>query len=121
MLQRNSVINVGIYNKNTAIAMSVITFSILGTVFLYRVCAPLSKYRKVVLICSASVNIVSLLITGVVSHLTHTTEPILRIPYVDMGGPAYFVMFLIIVLYATIYLFVYRLISINKGESSNEN
>ena len=121
VLQRNNLINVGIYNKNTAIAMSVITFSILGTVFLYRVCSPLSKYRKIVLIGSASVNFITLLMTCIISHALNTTEQILRIPYIDMGAPAYFVTFLIIILFAGIYLFIYRLIEINKGDESNEN
>ena len=121
VLQRNNLINVGIYNKNTAVAMSVITFSVLGTVFLYKVCSPLSKYRKIVLIGSASVNLVALLVTCIVSHALHTTELILRIPYVDMGAPAYFITFLIIILFAGIYLFIYRLIEINKGDESNEN
>ena len=121
VLQRNNIINVGIYNKNTAVAMSVITFSVLGTVFLYRVCSPLSKYRKIVLISSASVNIITLVVTCVISHALHTTEHILRIPYIEMGMPAYFITFLIIVLFTGIYLFVYGLIEINKGEASNEN
>ena len=121
LLQCSNLINIGIYNKNTAIAMSVITFSILGTVFLYRVCSPLSKYRKYVLFGSAAVNFVSLLITCIVSNGLHITEQILRIPYIEMGAPAYFVTALIIVLFAGIYLFVYRLIEIRKGDSPYED
>ena len=121
ILQRSGHLNVGIYNKETAVAMSVVTFSVLGTVFLYKVCSPLSKYRKYFLIGSASVNIITLVITCIVSNVFHTTEPILRIPYIEMGIPAYFVTFITIILFSGIYLFIYRLIEINKGEILDEN
>ena len=117
LLQSNNLLNVGIYNRDTAIAMSVITFSVLGTVFLYKVCAPLSKYRKIVLICSASSNLLALIVTAIVSYAAKITEPVLKIPYLEMSIPAYFVVGIIILLFAAVYLFVYRLVEIHKGEN----
>ena len=123
LLQKNNVLNLGIYTKDTAVAMSVITFSILGTVFLYRVCAPLSKYRKIVFTCSASINLTVLLVTGIYSYARKLTspEPLLKIPYHEMSGPAYLTMAIIIVLFAAIYMFVYKVIEIKKEGDKKEN
>ena len=122
LLQNNHIINVGIYNRNTAIAMSVITFSVLGTVFLYRVCSPLSQYRKIVLICSASTNALALIITAIVSYAANITEPVLKIPYLDMGGVSYLTTAIIIAIFAAVYLFVYKIVEIHKGDKTeNEN
>lgn len=119
ILQRNGALNFGIYSKDTAVAMSVITFSVLGLVFLYRVCSPLTKYRKIVLLSSIGVNAVTLLTTAIVSYAAKLTtpEPVLKIPYYEMSGPAYLTMIVIIVIFAAIYLFAYRLIDIRKGEN----
>jgi len=39
-----------------------------------------------------------------------------------MSGPAYFITAAIILVFAAVYLFVYRIIAINKGEKiDNEN
>ena len=62
-----------------------------------------------------------MIITCIVSHGLHITEQILRIPYIEMGAPAYFTTALIIILFAGIYLFVYRLIEIKKGDTPDEN
>ena len=122
VLQRSGLMNLGIYSRECAIAMSILTFSVLGTVFLYKVCSPLSKYRRIVLICSASVNILSLLVTGIVSFAAKITEPVLQIPYLEMNGPAFLATTIIILVCASIYLFVYQIIDIVKKEDSkNEN
>ena len=121
LLQLSNSINIGIYNKNTAVAMCVLAFSILGIVFLYKVCSPLSKYRKIVLIGSASVNALALIITCIVSYARHIEEPILRIPYLEMSGPAYLTTAIIIVAFAAIYLIAYAFVSVFKGDNKNEN
>ena len=124
LFQKHGIINIGIYSKDTAIAMSVITFSILGIIFLYRVCSPLTKFRKIVLICSAAVNAVVLMVTAIVSFAANlkTPEPVLKIPYYEMSGPALLTMIIIIVMFAAIYLFVYKIIDIKQGEvKENEN
>ena len=116
LFQKNGLVNFGIYSKECAVAMSIITFSLLGTVFLYKVCSPLSKYRKIVLICSASVNVAALLVSGIVSYAINKTESILQIPYLQMSGPAYLIIAIIITMFAATYLFIYRIIAIKKGE-----
>ena len=117
LLQTKGVANFGIYNRGCAIAMSVITFSVLGVICLYRVCSPLDKYRAIVLICSAVVNAVALILSAVFTYkFGHPERRLLRIPFDDMSGPAYLTMAIIIIVFAAVYLYVYRLIEIKKGE-----
>ena len=116
LLQTKGLANFGIYNRGCAIAMSVLTFSVLGVVCLYRVCSPLDKYRTVVLICSAVVNAIALIVSGILTYnLGHPENRLLRIPFTDMSGPAYLTTVIIIVAFATVYLYIYRLIEIKKG------
>ena len=122
ILQQNGLTNLGVYSKECAVAMSIIAFSILGTVFLYKVCSPLSKYRRIVLICSASVNILALIVTAIVSLSMNIVEPVLQIPYIEMSGVSLITTLIIIIAFASIYLFVYQIVTIVKKEDSkNEN
>ena len=121
LLQTKGVANFGIYNRGCAIAMGVLTFSVLGVVCLYRVCSPLNKYRAIVLICSAVVNAAALIISGILTYkLGHPENRLLRIPFDDMSGPAYLTTAIIILVFAAVYLYVYRLIEIKKGESTQD-
>ncbi len=117
LFQKNGLLNLGIYSIDTAIAMSVIVFSILGLIILYKVCSPLNKYRSIILISAAVINVVLLMVTLIVTLLTNKVEPILQIPYLEMNGPAYLVTGIIIAVFAAIYLFVYNIIDIKKGEN----
>ena len=122
LFQKHGLISWGIHTRDTAIAMSIIAFSLLGTVFLYKVCSPLSKYRRVVLICSASVNVLSLIASAIVTYATNKTEVILQIPYLEMGGPAYLITAIIVAVLAGIYLLTYQAIAAYKGkDNKNEN
>ena len=121
LLQEKGLANFGIYNRGCAIAMSVITFSVLGIVCLYRVCSPLNKYRAIVLASSAVVNALALILSAIFTYkLGHVEQRILRIPFTDMSGPAYLTMAIIIIVYAALYLYIYRLIEIKKGEHVKE-
>ena len=122
ILQNNGLANFGIYNKECAVAMSIIAFSVLGTIFLYKVCSPLNKYRRIVLICSASVNIIALLITAIISLSMNIVEPFLQIPYIEMDGVSLITTLIIIVALAAIYLSAYQIVTIVKKEDfENEN
>ena len=120
LLQKNGVVSWGVYNRSAAIAMSIVAFSLLGTVFLYKVCSPLTKYRRIVLLCSAGVNITAIIVTAVVSHAASITEPVLQIPYMEMSGPAYLITALVVIILATIYLSVYKIIEIKNGEDKQD-
>ena len=79
------------------------------------------KYRAVVLACSAVVNAVALILSAIFTYkLGHVEQRMLRIPFNDMSGPAYLTMAIIIIVYAALYLYIYRLIEIKKGEHVKE-
>ena len=114
VLQRNGVLNWGIYTKETAIAMSIIAFSLLGLAVLYRVCCPLTKYRRVVFICVVAINVLFILITSIVSVVNQITEPVLQIPYIELSGPAILVTSFIIAILAALYILSYRILNAIK-------
>ena len=121
-LQYKNVLSLGIYSNDSAKAMSIIAFSLLGTVFLYKVCSPLTKYRKIVLICSASINVTMLVLTGILSFaLTLDTDPILGIPYLEMGGPAFAVTAIVVLILGSLYLLISYLVSLKKGVNEDED
>ena len=114
VLQRNGVLNWGIYTKETAIAMSIIAFSLLGLAVLYRVCCPLTKYRRTVFICVVAINVLFILVTSIVSVVNQITEPVLQIPYIELSGPAILVTSFIIAILAALYILSYRILNAIK-------
>ena len=120
VLQRNKMLNLGIYSRDCAVAMSVITFSILGIAFLYKVCSPMSKYRFAIFVSIAVINVLFLTVTSIVSLVMGIIEPVLQIPYIEMSGAAVLTTAIVTIVCATLYLFVYRVIAIKKGDK-NEN
>ena len=121
-LQYMNVLNLGIYTNDSAKAMSIITFSLLGTVFLYKVCSPLTKYRKIVLISSASINVAMLAITCIISFARNLeVDPILGIPYLEMGGPAFMVTAIVTLVLGSLYLLISYLVSLKKGVIKDED
>ena len=122
ILQRNALLNLGIYSRKGAVAMSVIVFNALGIAFLYETCLPLTKYRRIVLIGSASVIIISLAVTAIISFSMNITEPVLQIPYLEMNGVSFITILITIIVTASIYLLIHQIISIaKKEETKNEN
>ena len=120
VLQRNGLTNLGVYSRECAVAMSIIVFSVLGTVFLYEICLPLNKYRRVVLVCSASASLLALIVTAIVSYIANIIEPVLQIPFIEMDGVSFITTLIVAIAFAAIYLFVYQIISIVKKEDSKD-
>ena len=96
--------------------MSVITFSILGIAFLYKVCSPMSRYRFIIFLSIVATNVVFLTVTSIVSLVNHIVEPVLQIPYIEMSGPALITTIIVTVVCVAIYLFVYQIVAIQKGD-----
>ena len=115
-MQGNNIINFGIYTKGCAIAMSVLIFSVLGLVCLYKVCSPLDKYRTIVLLGTVVVNAALIVMTLIITFAIDKTESLLQIPYLEMSAPAVFTTIIITVVFAAIYLFAYYLVNIMKGK-----
>ena len=80
----------------------------------------MSKYRRIIFISIAAINVVSLTATSIVSLVNHIVEPVLQIPYIEMSGPAVITTAIVTIVCAALYLFVYQIIAINKGDK-NEN
>ena len=120
VLQRNKVLSLGIYSKDCAVAMSVITFSVLGIAFLYKVCSPMSRYRFIIFLSIVATNVVFLTVTSIVSLVNHIIEPILQIPYIEMNGPTLVITIVITIVCIATYLFVYQIIAIKKGDKNED-
>lgn len=121
-MQQYNIVDFGIYSTDTTIAMSVISISVLTIIYLYKICKPLTKYRRAVIAASASINLIALAASAAVTYITGQTENILKIPYLEMSGPSYMITLFVTVLVSGIYLLVNYLVSVKKGEiKENEN
>ena len=122
LLQKASAVSWGIYSIDTFVAMSIITMSLLSIIVSFGIYSPLTKYRKIVLIGLSAFTVTLLTVSGIIAYSTNGTDPILMLPFSEMSGPAYLISTIITVVFSAIHLFVYRLISIRKGDYlENEN
>ena len=121
ILQLGNHLNLGIYNTGTAVTMSVIAFMTLYFVYLYKLCLPLNKYRKITLIVALAISVAFLVVSAIVSYALGKKEPILGMSFIDMSGPAYLTTIILIIILSLIYLVTYRFISIFKGDKNNED
>ena len=121
LMQQSNLLNFGIYTFETAVAMSALTFNILGMVFLYRVCSPLNKYSTIVMFSSIGFNALALIATATITYLTNNYDIVFQISYLEMSGPAYIVTTILIISLAAIYTFIHQLKLIHKGEKNNED
>ena len=122
LLQQNNLLNFGIYTFDTAVAMSVLTFNILGIAILFNISCPLNKRRTITLMSAASINVIAIAVTMIMSYATNQQDVVLQIPYLEMSGPAYLVMAIITIIFASVYIFIGRIIDIRKGDIiKNEN
>lgn len=120
-LQQKKLINLGVDTIETAVAMSVIIFTGLGAAALYKICTPLSKFRRVVMIVYCASNLFSLIVLACVSHGMNHKTPLTGIPFHQMTAPAYMTSIIIIAVLAAIYILVYNVVeSFTKGDK-NEN
>lgn len=116
MMQEDQLINLGIDSIEAVIAMNVIIITAFSGVALYDICAPLNKYRKIVVISTLSFAALALFIGGLVTYLSKKTGLILQIPFLAMSGPTYLATAIVIVVLASIYLFISQIIRILKGD-----
>ena len=116
MMQEDQLINLGIDSVEAVVAMNVIIITAFSGVALYDICAPLNKYRKIVVISTLSFVALALFIGGLVTYLSKKTGLILQIPFLAMSGPTYLATAIVIVVLASIYLFISQIIRILKGD-----
>ena len=116
MMQEDQLINLGIDSIEAVVAMNIIIITAFSGVALYDICAPLNKYRKIVVISTLSFAALALFIGGLVTYLSKKTGLILQIPFLAMSGPTYLATAIVIVVLASIYLFISQIIRILKGD-----
>ena len=121
-MQEAKALNFGIYTRESAYSISVIVYMVLSSVYLFKICSPFNKFRLVVTISTIALNFVSLLVSGIVTYARGTNESnLLGINFAEISGPAYLAMTIILIVLTSIYLFVYQIIAIKKGDNNNEN
>ena len=122
IMQEYGFINFGVYTRECASAMSIITFNVLGLIYLYKVCLPFNGYRRIVLIATAIVSLLLLVASGAIAYLINNGEDIiLNIPFMELNGPSYLFTAIAVLLFGSVYLFISQVISIKKGENDNED
>ena len=131
IFQYNNVIHTGVYpdvaedmtkvlmTSEVARSMSVICFSLIALVVLFKTCAPYSKYRLFVCIAAAVINFGVLLGMYLYSHITGNAN-LLDINFNALTLVNYMQVLIITVLIVTIYLFVTYTIEVFKGEHDND-
>lgn len=90
--------------SSSATTMSVLIYTIMSFVVLFRVCYPFDKHRKIVFSVLSSVAVLCLIGSGLYTYLTSSTDPILNIKFLSMSGTNYFVTGLLILFSASIYI-----------------
>ena len=113
-MQRNSVVSFGIYNVDTAIAMSMIAFTVLSIPVLKKICYPLNRYRRVLVITIAFIAIISLVTSAIISYTSNKADPLFGVPFMEMNGPTYLITSIIIIVLIGLYSALYQIFG--KGE-----
>ncbi len=116
ILQEEKILYTGTYSFQAATAMSVILFTVLGLVVLFKISLPMNKYRLIVFISSVVLEIGMLVGAGLISYYVGVEESILAIDYPSLTLVNYFVILILTVLTSTIYLSTSYIVEVLKGE-----
>lgn len=113
-MQRNDTVSFGLYSVNTAIAMSMIAFTVLNIPVLHKICHPLNRYRRVMTITIAFIAIISLVTSAIISYISHKADPLFGVPFMEMNGPTYLITTIIVIVLIGLYSALYQIFG--KGE-----
>ena len=113
-MQRSDMVSFGIYSVDTAIAMSMIAFTILSVPVLHKICHPLNGYRRVMVITIAFIAIISLVTSAIISYTSHKADPLFGVPFMEMNGPTYLITTIIVIVLIGLYSALYQIFG--KGE-----
>ena len=119
-LQQNNILNLGFYDRETVVSISVLVSIVFGNIFIYKACAPLSKKSAIPFICSVAICLIALTIAVIFNCLNiDFGKEMFNISFSTISGVAYMSAVIIVVVLTSIYLFIYKLIDINKGEKED--
>ena len=113
-MQRNDTVSFGLYSVNTAIAMSMIAFTVLSIPVLHKICHPLNRYRRVMTITIAFIAIISLVTSAIISYTSNKVDPLFGVPFMEMNGPTYLITTIIVIVLIGLYSALYQIFG--KGE-----
>lgn len=108
-LQKNNVINYGIYNTQIVTTMNMIALTILGVPVFYYVCLPLSQYRRGSILVIGLISIATLVVSAIISYTSNKADPLFGVPFMEMSGPAYLITALIIVVLMSLYFVISKI------------
>ena len=108
-MQQKGMVSFGLYTVDTATAMSAIAFAILSVAVLYKICAPLNKYRRTLLIATGFVTVVSLVISAIVSCSNQGADLLFGIAFNEMNGPTYLITAIIVIVLIGLYTALYKI------------
>lgn len=121
LLEQKHLVNYGIYNVDTALAMSAITFTVISGAILYKDLAPLNQHRRILGLIYIAANVFILLITLFVSYGVHGKPLLVPIAFNEMNGPTYFISALIAVTLSALYILIYDIVKVFRKDNKDEN
>ena len=119
-LQQNNVFFTGIYDAKTAAHMSVIAFNIMTLIILLKICLPFSKYRAIVFAGAATVEVGLITLAAVLSYTQGINEQIIAIDFKSLTLVNWFVLGIIVILVAALYLVITYIIEVFMGDHLND-
>lgn len=108
-LQQNGAVSFGIYNAETAMAMTAIVFAISSIAVLYEVLSPLNKYRRTLLVATGFVTVAILAVSAIISYSTKGADPVFGIAFNEMNGPTYLIAIIITIVSIGLYTALYKI------------
>lgn len=119
-MQQSSLVSFGVYTEECAVAMTLISFNVLGLVYLYKICSPLTNFRKIVFVSATALVVLSFATSIILTYVFNNySNRILQIPFTEMNGPSYVTTAIVTIVFAAIYIFINQAISIKKGDADN--
>ena len=116
LLNKNGVIYLGIENFEQAQTMAILCFTILSVFVLFEVCLPFDKYRKTVFAAAVFFAVLFLILFMILDFNNPNPKSPILVNFYYMEGVNYFGVAMIVIVLATIYIFVNYLVKILKGD-----
>ena len=108
-LQQNGAVSFGIYNAETAMAMTAIVFAISSIAVLYEVLSPLNKYRRTLLVATGFVTVAILVVSAIISYSIKGADPVFGSAFNEMNGPTYLIAAIITIVSIGLYTALYKI------------
>lgn len=120
LLQANNVMYTGITSIEIATSMSVVTFSILCLLVLFKVCSPLNKYRRIIFYTATGISLLLIGFSALITYGFHKEEIILKLGLGYLNPINYLVIGIVVVVVASFYIFINYIVEVLKGEHLND-